>query len=201
MYEEPCPNAATPSQLMAEQFGFSDSAEFREWLQNHHDTNKGIWIVFIKTGAAKKLKPNEALEEALCFGWIDGQIKSLDNERYLKKFTPRTKDSRWSDANKTLALRLVECGRMTEHGQAVIERAKSRGRWGAQRTIKVSDEQTTVLIDALQGADLALSNFLKMPPSVRRTYTAFYLDAKSEKTRKRRLERIIDRLNANKRPM
>jgi uncharacterized protein YdeI (YjbR/CyaY-like superfamily) len=186
---------------MAEQLGFSDRAEFREWLQKNHSTNKGIWIVFTKTALTKKLTPNEALEEALCFGWIDGQIKSLDNEKYLKKFTARTKDSRWSDANKALAVRLVECGRMTEQGQAAIERAKSRGTRDVHRTIAVSDEQTNILIDVLQGADLALSNFLKMPPSVRRTYTAFYLDAKAEQTRKRRLERIIDRLNANKRPM
>jgi len=186
---------------MTEQLAFSDRAEFRAWLHENHITNRGIWVVFDKANTATKLKANDALEEALCFGWIDGQIKSVDDEKYLKKFTPRTKDSRWSNANRALAIRLIESGRMTQHGYAAIERAKSRGAWDAQKTITVSDEETRVLIDALQGADLALANFLKMPPSVRRTYTAFYLDAKAEETRKRRLERIVARLNENKRPM
>jgi uncharacterized protein YdeI (YjbR/CyaY-like superfamily) len=90
---------------------------------------------------------------------------------------------------------------MTEHGLAAIERAKRNGAWDAPPRERVPDEQIEVLVKALQGADLALANFLKMPPSVRRTYTAAYLDAKKEATRIKRLEWIIGRLNENKRPM
>jgi uncharacterized protein YdeI (YjbR/CyaY-like superfamily) len=186
---------------MEEQVMFSDREEFREWLSKNHSLSKGVWLVFSKVSELKTLNPGEALEEALCFGWIDGQIKSLGDEKYLKKFTPRTKDSRWSDANKALASQLIESDRMTAHGLAAIEQAKSRGTWGASGKDPISNDQIEVLINALQGADLALANFLKMPPSVKRTYTALYLDAKKEETRIKRLQRIIERLNANKKPM
>jgi uncharacterized protein YdeI (YjbR/CyaY-like superfamily) len=186
---------------MTDQLAFSDREEFRQWLQENHSNSKGIWVVFTKTRADRKLRPNEALEEALCFGWIDGQIKRIDDKKYLKKFTPRAKDSRWSGTNRTLALRLVQCGRMTEHGHAAIENAKSNGNWDIPARQRISDEQVQVLVNALQGAGLALANFLKMPPSVRRVYTLAYLDARKEQTKKKRLEWIIDRLNANKPPM
>ena len=186
---------------MEEQVIFPDRAAFRKWLLKNHATNKGVWLVFSKVITLKTLKPDEALEEALCFGWIDGQIKSLDAEKYLKKFTPRRKDSRWSDYNRDLAARLIEQGIMTEFGLAAIERAKKSGNWNVPRQARASDEQIQILINALQGYDLALSNLQKMPLSVRRTYTTAYLDAKTEETRVRRLKRIVERLNENKRPM
>jgi uncharacterized protein YdeI (YjbR/CyaY-like superfamily) len=186
---------------MGEQVKFSGREEFREWLLANCSTNKGVWLVFGKTGKVKTIRPDEALEEALCFGWIDGQIKSLGDEKYLKKFTPRTKNSKWSEANRALADRLIERGKMTEHGQAAIEQAKSSGSWDNPAREAISDDQVHVLVNALKDADLALANFLKMSSSVRRTYTALYLDAKKEETRKNRLAKIIERLNANKKPM
>ncbi|MDD5703777.1 MAG: YdeI/OmpD-associated family protein [Dehalococcoidales bacterium] len=90
---------------------------------------------------------------------------------------------------------------MTDHGLAAIERAKKSGTWEVPKEAPISDEQIEVLVNALKGVDLALTNFLKMPPSVKRTYTALYLDAKKDETRTKRLEKIIERLNANKRPM
>jgi uncharacterized protein YdeI (YjbR/CyaY-like superfamily) len=186
---------------LAEQMMFRDRASFRRWLHESHATSRGVWLVFSKASALKTLKPGEALEEALCYGWIDGQIKSLGDDRYVKKFTPRTKDSKWSESNRALACRLIESGSMTEPGLAAVDRAKNRGHWDAPAREPVSDDQTEVLIWALQGADLALANFLKMPPSVRRTYTGLYLDAKKEETRLNRLQKIIERLNANKGPM
>ncbi len=186
----------------AEQLVFPDREAFREWLQKNHGTDKGVWLVFGKTKGLKTLTASEALEEALCFGWIDGQIKSLGEEKYLKKFARRSKRSRWSAVNQALAGRLIESGRMTEHGLAAIQQAKGAGIWAAPtRRPVISDGQVEVLIAALHGADLALRNFLKMPPSVRRTYAMAYQDAKKEETRKRRLAWIIERLNANKGPM
>ena len=181
---------------------FTDREAFRGWLHRNHGTNKGVWLVFSKVEGLKTLKASEALEEALCFGWIDGLIKSVDEEKYLKKFTPRTNGSRWSAFNRTLAMRLMKSSRMTEHGLAAIEHAKQTGAWDAASSRPVvSDAQVEVLVKALQGADLALSNYLKMPPSVRRTYAMAYLDAKKDETRVRRLAWIVERLNANKRPM
>ena len=90
---------------------------------------------------------------------------------------------------------------MTEHGLRSIEQAKKHGTWDIPAQGPVSDDQITILIDALQGAGPALSNFMKMPISVRKAYTMMYLDVKKEETRIRRLQKIIERLNENKKPM
>ena len=167
----------------------------------NHSVSKGVWLVFGKAGKLKTLRADEALEEALCFGWIDGQFNSIDDTKYLKKFTPRRKGSKWSEKNRNTADRLIENGRMTEYGMTAIEQAKRDGTWDTPKQEPISDSQIEILIGALQGAEPALSNFMKMPLSVRRTYTALYLDARKEETRIKRLERIIERLNENKKPM
>lgn len=186
---------------MDERLFFVDRNEFRIWLQENHSINKGIWVAFSKTSKLKLLKPEEALEEALCFGWIDGQIISIDEDQYQKKFTPRRKGSKWSEKNKGLTKKLIENDMMTEFGILAIEQAKKDGTWDVTKGEPITDEQVDILISALEGADIALANFLKMSPSVRRTYTALYLDAKKEDTRIKRLAKIIERLNENKKPM
>ncbi|MGI6665950.1 MAG: YdeI/OmpD-associated family protein [Bacillota bacterium] len=186
---------------MDERIQFADRFEFRRWLEDNHDKSAGIWLVFGKTSAVKTVKPDEALEDALCFGWIDGQINSIDETKYMKKFTPRRKGSKWSERNRTIAEGLIKEGKMAEPGLLAIERAKKDGTWDVPKPAPITDEQVAVLVEALSGREPALSNFQRMSPSVRRTYTAFYLDAKSEATRARRLERIVDRLNQNLKPM
>ncbi len=186
---------------MDEQILFTDREEFRKWLMENHSTSKGMWLVFGKAGKLQTLKANEALEEALCFGWIDGQFNSIDDAKYLKKFTPRRRGSKWSERNRDIANRLTKNGRMTESGMIAIELAKRDGTWDTPKQEPISESQIEVLVSALHGAEPALSNFLKMPLSVRRTYTAMYLDAKKEETRIKRLGKIIERLNENKKPM
>jgi uncharacterized protein YdeI (YjbR/CyaY-like superfamily) len=186
---------------MNEQIMFTNLIEFRNWLIDNHTQSKGIWLVFGKDARLKTIKPEEALEEALCFGWIDGQIKSIDETKYLKKFTPRRKGSNWSDKNRGLAAKLIEEGRMMEKGIAAMEQAKKDGTWDPPKADPISDEQITSFVEALNGIEPASSNFERMSRSVRVTYTAHYLSAKSEETRKRRLQQIIDRLNENKKPM
>jgi len=186
---------------MEEKILFPDRDNFRKWLSENHNTSKGIWLVFGKGDKLKILKADEALEEAICFGWIDGQLNSIDDTKYLKKFTPRRKGSKWSEKNRGLVNKLIEDGKMTEYGVAAIEQAKRGGTWDVQERAPISEEQVEILTTALKGAEPALSNFLKMSPSVRRTYAAHYLDAKKEETRIKRLEIIIERLNENKKPM
>ncbi|MGD8780920.1 MAG: YdeI/OmpD-associated family protein [Ignavibacteria bacterium] len=186
---------------MEEKMEFVDRNQFRNWLLKNHNESKGIWITFDKTGKIKLLKPNEALEEALCFGWIDGQIKSINEEKYQKKFTPRRKGSRWSEKNKELTKNLIANGNMTEYGLIAIEQAKKDKTWDAKKGEPISDEQVKDFIKLLGGFEPALTNFLKMSPSVKKTYTALYLDAKKEETKIKRLNRIIERLNENKKPM
>ena len=108
---------------------FASREAFRNWLAENHLASPGIWLVFGKGGRRVTLKAEEALEEALCFGWIDGQIQSVDEDHYLKKFTPRRKDSEWSEKNRGLAAQLTEKGLMTAAGLAAIEQAKARGCW------------------------------------------------------------------------
>jgi uncharacterized protein YdeI (YjbR/CyaY-like superfamily) len=187
--------------MMEEQLLFADREEFRQWLFKNHDTNQGFWMVLGKSGKIKTIKPDEALEEALCFGWIDGLIKSIDDTKYLKKFSPRRKGSNWSERNKGLANKLIENRKMTVYGMKAIEEAKKSGNWDIPRREAVTDSQIEILIKDLNGTEPALSNFLKMPLSIRRTYTGFYLDAKQEETRRNRLKKIIERLNQNKKPM
>lgn len=186
---------------MQEEILFTDRSEFRKWLIDNHADSKGIWMIFGKGGAFTSIKPDEALEEALCYGWIDGQINSVDETKYKKKFTPRRKGSNWSDKNRNLACKLIDAGLMTENGMSVIDRAKKDGTWQPSKPEPITEDQVAILENALQGHDLALANFQKMSPSVKRTYAAHYMNAKGEDTRIRRLQQIVGRLNENKKPM
>jgi uncharacterized protein YdeI (YjbR/CyaY-like superfamily) len=111
---------------------FASAAAFARWLKSNHAKSTGLWIKFAKkdSGIASVTYP-EALEVALCFGWIDGQRKPFDGEWYLQRFTPRGKRSIWSKINRDKALALIEAGKMAAAGLAEIERAKADGRWEA----------------------------------------------------------------------
>jgi uncharacterized protein YdeI (YjbR/CyaY-like superfamily) len=186
-----------------EELVFEDRGAFRRWLERHHAASTGIWLVLGKGGKVRTLSAAEALEEALCFGWIDGQIRRVDETRYIKRFTPRRKGSVWSQRNRALAQRLAEQGAMAPAGQTAIEQARERGTWEAARPSPVRQALVGALVEALTaaGAHQALANLAAMAPSVQRTYTAHYLDAKQEQTRRRRLQWIIGRLNENRKPM
>jgi uncharacterized protein YdeI (YjbR/CyaY-like superfamily) len=187
---------------MEEQLFFADKEAFRQWLEQNCDSHKGCWLVMGKGGKLVTVSSAEALEEALCFGWVDSLIKRVDDTKYLKKFTPRRKDSVWSLFNKRLVEMLIVDGRMTEHGLKAIEAAKESGAWdNPQERPTPTDDQIGALAKLLEGIEPACTNFAKMSPSVRRTYTLGYLDAKTEETRKNRLQKIIARLNANLKPM
>jgi uncharacterized protein YdeI (YjbR/CyaY-like superfamily) len=114
---------------MENELFFRDREEFRKWLCENHDKSSGIWMVFGKAKDLVTIKAEEALEEALCFGWIDGQINSIDQEKYLKRFTPRRKGSNWSEKNRKTAEMLISSGRMTESGFNAIAEAKRTGKW------------------------------------------------------------------------
>lgn len=184
-----------------EKIYFENRSSFRAWLHENHNMSEGIWIIFSKNQAVKCLKANEALEEALCFGWIDGQIVRIDEDQYQKKFTQRRKKSQWSDKNKDLASKLIEKGLMTEAGLQAIKEAKRNGMWAASKKEPITDGQVKTLTHLLEGKELAFTNFMKMSPSVQRTYAAWYLDAKKEETKVKRLNQIVERLNENKKPM
>ena len=186
---------------MNEHLQFISRDEFRNWLKDNCLTSGGIWLLLGKSGDPKTVKANEALEEALCFGWIDGQMKSIDDKTYIKYFSARRKNSKWSDKNKTIVGQLEKQGKMTDFGRVKIEEAKKNGEWDAPKSLEVTDEQIEFLSNLLLKHERAYANYLAMPPSVKKTYTRAYFDAKTDAGRDKRLSWIIERLNQNLKPM
>ena len=186
---------------MSEVLEFSDRQMFRQWLDKMGLESEGIWLLFGKKGGPATLSAGEALEEALCYGWIDGQMQSLDGTRYKKYFARRTAKSNWSDKNKKLAQVLVDRGLMTQRGLEAIENAKKNGTWDAPARTRISDEQIEDFRQLVRQYEPAYANLLGMALSAQRTYAGFYFDAKADKTRQARLEKIVDRLNKNLKPM
>ena len=111
---------------------FASSAEFREWLKKNHSAADGIWLRFFKKSSGRRsINHAEALDQALCFGWIDGQAKPKDKRSWLQKFTPRRAKSGWSKLNTTHVARLIQAGQMARAGLDAVAAAKADGRWQA----------------------------------------------------------------------
>jgi uncharacterized protein YdeI (YjbR/CyaY-like superfamily) len=180
---------------------FTSRADFRAWLQENAETSEGVWLVFGKTKAVVTLSANDALEEALCFGWIDGQMQSIDNTKYHKYFAKRRLKSIWSDKNKKTVEVLREKGIMTELGEKAVETAKKNGTWDAPKGNPITDDDIKAFTELLVGLSPAYENFIKMSPSVQRTYTGRYLSFKTDEARQRDFDKIVDRLNNNLKPM
>ncbi|TLG75275.1 YdeI/OmpD-associated family protein [Culicoidibacter larvae] len=186
---------------MAELLEFRDRATFREWLMEYGVDSEGVWLLFGKKGGPATLKAGEALEEALCFGWIDGQMQSIDETQYKKYFARRKANSKWSAKNKALVAELEQQGLMTDLGRAKIAEAKPNGQWEAPKAPVIGEEEITVLSEVLKQYEPAYTNFMAMSPSVKKTYTRAYFDAKTEAGRESRLLWMVDRLNRNLKPM
>lgn len=186
---------------MADIMQFANRAEFRQWLGENCESNIGVWLLFGKAGGPKTLKAAEALEEALCFGWIDGQMQSIDEKSYKKYFSQRRDKSKWSEKNKALAQSLEERGLMTEFGRQKIAEAKMNGQWDKPKPAAITEEQIACVAALLEGYEPAYANFQAMPLSVKKTYTRAYLDAKTDAGREKRFAWLLDRLNKNLKPM
>lgn len=186
---------------MDKELVFESREMFHEWLENYGQISEGVWLIFGKTNALKTLSAHEALEEALCFGWIDGLIVSIDKDRYRKYFARRVKGSNWSEKNKQLAEKLISEKKMTEHGIQAICEAKRSGEWENKRNGSISDTQKDEFENKIKESDLAYQNYQSMSPSTQKQFIGFYFEAKQEETRLKRLEKIIDKLEQNKRLM
>jgi len=180
---------------------FTSRQAFREWLGEFGTESEGVWLLFGKKEKVKTLSAGEALEEALCHGWIDGQIESIDDNTYKKYFARRRPESKWSVKNKELAQTLIGKRLMTQQGLEAIERARKNGSWDNAKRIIIDDGQIQMFKEIIKTYEPAYANLQAMSHSVQRAYTGFYLDARSDKTRQSRLEKIIDRLNRNLKPM
>ena len=186
---------------MSDLMEFGSRDEFRKWLCDNCLSSAGIWVLFGKAGGPKTIKAGEALEEALCFGWIDGQMQSIDDKSYKKYFSMRRENSKWSEKNKALVKTLEERGVMTDFGRKKIEEAKENGQWNAPKPAAVTEEQIIQLSALLEGYEPAFTNFKAMSLSVKKTYTRAYLDAKTDAGREKRIAWMVDRLDRNLKPM
>jgi uncharacterized protein YdeI (YjbR/CyaY-like superfamily) len=171
---------------------FRTRAAWAKWLQAHHGDEGGVWLKIAKKGTGvTTVTYDEALEVALCYGWIDGQAKPIDDAHYLQRFTPRRARSRWSKINRDRATALIERGEMQPAGLREIERAKADGRWDAAydgaRTATVPDD-----LQAALDADPRASEFFATLSSANR-YAILYRvqDAKRPETRARRIEKYV----------
>ncbi|MDE6662892.1 MAG: YdeI/OmpD-associated family protein [Lachnospiraceae bacterium] len=186
---------------MSDILQFSNREDFRKWLNENCLSNDGFWLLFGKSGGPKTIKASEALEEALCFGWIDGQMQSIDDKSYKKYFSMRRENSKWSEKNKKLVKDLEERGLMTDFGRKKIEEAQKNGQWDAPKSMPVTDEQIDSLSKVLKEYEPAYTNFQAMSLSVKKTYTRAYFDAKTDAGREKRIAWMVDRLNKNLKPM
>lgn len=179
---------------------FETREDFRTWLCDNATTSNGIWLIFGKTNAVVTLSANDALEEALCFGWIDGQMKRIDDTKYRKYFACRRPKSPWSEKNKNIIKTLVERNLMTNLGNQAVEVAKQNGMWDASPSGAISEEQIDAFRTLLSDASVAHENFINMPRSAKVAYVRRYLSFKNEDTRQRDFQKIIQLLNENLKP-
>ena len=186
---------------MSEPLQFPSREAFRAWLRDNCRSSEGVWLLFGKGGGPKTVTAAQALEEALCHGWIDGQMQSIDEKTYQKYFSLRRANSKWSEKNKALVQQLEERGIMTDYGREKIAKAKQNGQWSAPKAPPVTEEQIALVAKLLQGVEPASTNFEAMPLSVQKTYTRAYLDAKTDAGRAARLSWMTERLNQNLKPM
>ncbi len=175
--------------------------EWRSWLEKHYETSEHIWLIYYKKHTGKPRIPYDAaVEEALCFGWIDGKVKRIDDERYMQKYTPRRKRSTWSDSNKIRVEKMISQGRMTEAGLRKIKDAKENGQWNRAYPEKAYPEIPADLEQALGADAKAESNFNNLASCYKKHYIWWITEAKKPETRQRRIRITVQRIAENKKP-
>jgi uncharacterized protein YdeI (YjbR/CyaY-like superfamily) len=182
------------------QLGFKTREEFRQWLAEHHNSEKELWLVFYKKNSGvQSINYEEAVCEALCFGWIDSLVHGIDKEKYEQKFTPRNPKSNWSDLNKRRVKRLIDEGKMTDAGMKLItynlsDPLEETTPAKKKEYLKLPDKYMQILAGDVD----AFAYFNKIPPSHRHEYASYIMDAKKEETRLRRLGKVIETLKEQK---
>jgi len=170
---------------------FKTQATFRAWLEKNHNKKDELWLGYYKKASGKtSVTYKEALEEVLCFGWIDGISKNIDEEKYCQRYTPRRKGSIWSAVNINKAEKLIKNGKMHSTGLHVY---KNRD---LKRAGLYSNEQKEIkfpaaLLKMMKANKKAWENYSKMPPGYRKTSTWWVISAKQEETRQRRMKTLI----------
>jgi len=169
-----------------------DAREWRSWLKENHDKLPGIWLIYYKKHTGNLRVPyNEAVEEALCFGWIDSTVKRIDEERYMQQFTPRNLNSNWSKLNKERVEKLLKTGKMTEAGMRCVNYAKTHGIWDKEDLPQPLFEFSDDLLKLLKANKKAFTFYKALSPSHKKQYKQWVMSAKKPETRLKRCNEMI----------
>jgi uncharacterized protein YdeI (YjbR/CyaY-like superfamily) len=184
---------------MSDELYVVNRSEWQKWLSQNHDTEEAVWLVYFKKHTGKPRIPyDDAVEEALCFGWIDSLVKRVDDEKYIQKFSPRKTGSTWSELNKKRAEKMIAEGKMTEAGMVKIEDAKKSGEWFRKPAAKKTLVVPPFIQTALNNNPKAKENFNRLAPTYKRHYIGWITSVKREETRIRRLNESLELLEQNK---
>jgi len=184
---------------LTEKLHVTNRDDWRAWLRKNHDIEKEVWLIYYKKHTGKPRIPyDDVVDEAICFGWIDSLVKRIDDEKFAQKFTPRKGKSRWSEANKRRARKMIEEGKMTKAGLAKIQEAEKSGEWFKKTSTSKELVVFPELRKALESNKKALYNFNNLANSYKRNLIGWIASAKREETRERRLTEAIRFLEQNK---
>jgi uncharacterized protein YdeI (YjbR/CyaY-like superfamily) len=180
---------------------FETREEWRDWLERNSKSLKEVWLVYFKKGSGKpSVRYEEAVEEALCYGWIDGMVKSIDGDSYMQRFTPRRRGSKWSDYNVKRVEKLIKEGLMKPEGLELFKEAKENKVYVYGNVKKELPPVPDDFLKALSENQLALRNFNSFPPHARRSYIEWILCAKKPETREKRINTVIERSEKKLKP-
>ena len=180
---------------------FTAREEWRDWLKENHSVSEGVWLVYYKKASGKKRIPyDDAVEEALCFGWIDGKIKRINEDYYIQRFTPRRRGSRWSKYNVERVKRMIYEGKMEMAGMIAYNETFEKPELIYDNRSDGNPEMPDDLRDALSLNMKARVNFENFAPSFRRMYIEWLNSAKRQDTRVRRINKIVNLSENNIRP-
>lgn len=170
--------------------------QWRKWLAAHHDSESEVWLVFHKLHTGRPcIDYHDALDEALCFGWVDSLVKRLDDARYARKFTPRRPDSKWSSINRKRYAELAASGRLMPAG---LNRPPTNRTYAASPPPRSNSRVPKFIQDELKRSPTARSHFENLAPSERRRYINWIDTAQQEKTKLRRLQEAVNLLAAGR---
>jgi uncharacterized protein YdeI (YjbR/CyaY-like superfamily) len=180
---------------------FASSVELERWLAEHHATTSELWVKFYKKGSGvATVTYQEAVDVALCWGWIDGIVKKLDERAYVQRFTPRGKKSIWSKINVENVGRLIDAGRMTSHGLRHVEAAKADGRWDAAYASPKNMAVSGELLRAIEASPSALATFEKLDRQSRYAMAFRFGNLKTEAGRAKRISEYVAMLAEGRGP-
>lgn len=174
--------------------------DWKRWLQNNHDSEPEVWLIFYKKHTKKiNIDYERSVEIALCYGWIDSILKTVDEDCYARKFTPRQSSSNWSFINRERALKMMASGELTDAGMKTIEEARNTGKWYLKKpATEMPIELEELLDENIEGALF----FSELAPSYRKQYMGWVGEGKRPETRKKRAEEAVRLLeNHSKLPL